>query len=87
VVSSNAVGILPLRLIVPMTKWKDAFDGNSWHVRVDPDDKNGLAHVSAADALQVRGVDTERFVKRLGMLPPTTMDEIAAAIAIIVEHE
>ncbi|MDO8588686.1 MAG: type II toxin-antitoxin system PemK/MazF family toxin [Armatimonadota bacterium] len=87
VVSSDGVGILPIRVVVPITKWKDAFAGNCWHVKIEPGAANGLTYVSAVDALQIRGVDTERFVKRLGMLSPTTLDEIAAAIAIVVEYE
>jgi mRNA-degrading endonuclease toxin of MazEF toxin-antitoxin module len=31
-------------------------------------------------------MDTVRFVTRLGHLSTDTMDEIAAAIAIVVEH-
>lgn len=87
VISSDAVGILPIRMIVPLTKWKDAFAGNIWHVRVDPTSGTGLTYVSAADALQARGVDTGRFVKKLGTIPSATLDEITAAIAIVVEHE
>ncbi len=30
VVSSDAVGTLPIRLVAPLTEWKDHFTGNSW---------------------------------------------------------
>jgi mRNA interferase MazF len=43
--------------------------------------------VSAVDALQLRGVDTQRLVKKLGRLSAVTMDEIAAVIAAIVEYQ
>ncbi|MEW6033540.1 MAG: type II toxin-antitoxin system PemK/MazF family toxin [Chloroflexota bacterium] len=87
VVSSDAVGILPIKVIVPITKWQNSFAGNFWHVKVDPDASNGLTYVSAVDSLQVRGVDTERFVRKLGTLSSGVLDEIAAAIAIIIEYE
>ncbi len=85
VVSSDAVGRLPLKLIAPITEWKDAFAGNLWHVRIDPDPVNGLDKASAVDTLQLRGVDIRRFVSRIGSVSIPLMDEIAAAIAAVVE--
>ena len=87
VVSSDAVGILPVKLVAPITDWKDCYAHTSWHVRIDPDASNGLSKASAVDALQPRGVDTRRLVKRLGRLSATTLDEIAAVIASIVEYQ
>jgi mRNA interferase MazF len=86
VVSSDGVGRLPVKLVAPITEWKDAFAECAWLVRVDPDARNGLSKTSACDALQLRGIDLGRFVKRLGDLTPATMDELAAAIAIVVEY-
>jgi mRNA interferase MazF len=86
VVSSDSIGRLPLRLVAPMTGWKDQFASNLWHVRIEPIAANGLIKVSAVDALQVRGVSVERFRQRLGRLSATLMEEIAAAIAAIVEY-
>ena len=86
VISSDAVGKLPIKLIVPITDWKDYFAGNLWHVRIDPDSKNGLSKPSAADALQVRAVDHRRLVKRLGRLSAQEVEDVAAAVAAIVEY-
>ena len=87
VVSSDAVGKLPLKLIAPITEWKDAFAPNIWHVRIEPDSVNGLDKVGAVDTLQVRGVDTRRFVSKLGAVSAPLMEEIAAAIAAVVEYQ
>ena len=86
VVSSDAVGRLPIKLVAPATDWKEHFAPNIWHVRIDPDPANGLTKVSAVDALQLRGMDHRRFVRKLGQLSPTTMEEIVLAIAAIVEY-
>lgn len=67
VVSSDAVGLLPIRLVAPVTEWKDYFAHNVWHVKVLPDSMNGLTKTSAVDTLQVRGVDTSRFVQKSGI--------------------
>jgi mRNA interferase MazF len=87
VVSADAVGILPVKSVAPITDWKDRYAHTSWHVRIDPDALNGLAKVSVVDALQLRGADTQRLVKKLGRLSAATMDEIAAVIAAIVEYQ
>jgi mRNA interferase MazF len=81
------MGRLPIKLVAPITEWKDAFDQSAWLVRVDPDAQNGLHKTSAADVLQLRGIDLQRFVNRIGRVAPALMDEIAAAIAIVVEHQ
>jgi mRNA interferase MazF len=86
IISSDAVGKLPLKLIVPITDWKDYFAGNLWHVRIDPDARNGISKPSAADALQVRAVDHRRLVKRLGRLSAQEVEDVAAAVAAIVEY-
>ena len=87
VVSTDAVGRLPLKLIAPITGWKDHFAGTMWHVRINPDSANGLTKRSAVDALQLRGVDVRRLSRKLGRVSANTMQEIAAAIAGIVEYE
>ncbi len=87
VVSSNAIGQLPLKLIAPITDWKPYFNRNLWHVRINPDNTNGLVKVSAVDTLQLRGADIQRFIRKLGQVSETTMAEIAAAVAAVVEYQ
>jgi mRNA interferase MazF len=86
VVSSNEIRKLPLRLIAPITGWKDAFANTFWHVRIDPDVTNGLSKPSVVDTLQLRGVALERFTTQLGYIHAATMEEIAATIAGVVEY-
>ena len=85
VVNSDAIGVLPIRLVAPLTEWKDYFTHNIWHVRVMPDSANGLSKPSAVDALQLRGVDTQRFVRRIGNASEAVMRSIVRAIAEIIE--
>lgn len=73
VISSDAVGKLPIKLIAPITDWKSYFSQNFWHVKLEPDANNGLTKVSGIDALQLRGVDLQRFIRRLGNLSEVKM--------------
>ena len=86
VVSSDAVGRLPIKLVAPVTDWNEYFAPNIWHVRIDPDVTNRLAKVSAVDTLQLRGMDRRRFIRKLGQISPATMEEIVLGIAAIVEY-
>ena len=86
VVSSDAIGALPIRLVAPLMEWKDYFAKNLWHVRLTADQANGLTKTSAVDTLQLRGVDTQRFVPRLGRVSPTALRSVVEAIAIVTEY-
>ncbi|MDT5121958.1 MAG: mRNA interferase MazF [Acidobacteriota bacterium] len=86
VISSDAVGRLPIKLVAPLTDWKNHYAPNIWHVRIDPDSVNGLAKPSAVDALQLRGLDQQRFIRRLGQISAETLEEITLAIAAVIEY-
>lgn len=87
IVNDDAIGILPLRVIVPITDWKDRYAVAPWLVRLEPDAENGLDKPSAADAFQVRSVAQERFVRRLGKLSDIAMQEITKALAVVLSIE
>jgi mRNA interferase MazF len=87
IVNDDAIGILPLKVIVPITDWKDRYAVAPWLVRLKPDAENGLVKPSATDAFQVRSVAQERFVRRLGELSDTAMQEITKALAIVLSIE
>src|SRR5436190_19545673 len=84
VVSENAVGRLRLKIVVPITEWKDRYASFPWFVRLTPTATNGLAKESGADSFQVKSISETRFLDRLGELTPNELDEIASAIAIWV---
>lgn len=87
VVSSDAVGILPVKLVAPVTGWQTHFAENIWHIRIEPEPTNGLQKTSAVDVLQLRGVDTRRFTRRMGVLLPEQIKAITYAIAIVTEFD
>ncbi|MEM9163147.1 MAG: type II toxin-antitoxin system PemK/MazF family toxin [Cyanobacteria bacterium P01_F01_bin.4] len=85
VISSDAVGRLPVKLVAPVTDWKPYFAKNIWHVKLKPNSDNGLSKLSAVDTLQLRGVDLQRFMRRLGYLSDKKMALIAITIATVIE--
>ncbi len=87
VISSDAFKPLKTKLVVPLTGWQEKFATSQWMIRIPADASNGLDHDSTADALQLRCVSYERFAGRLGAVPAAVLDEIAAAIAIVIEFQ
>ncbi|MCJ7622216.1 MAG: type II toxin-antitoxin system PemK/MazF family toxin [Anaerolineaceae bacterium] len=84
IISVDAVGILPLRVIIPIAEWKDRYKIASWMVRLDPDDQNHLQKVSAADTFQVRSISTSRFVELVGTISEEKTKEIELALAEVL---
>ncbi|HEU4326652.1 MAG TPA: type II toxin-antitoxin system PemK/MazF family toxin [Roseiflexaceae bacterium] len=85
VISSDAVGRLPIKLVAPITEWKEHYRQSIWHVQLLPSEENGLAKPSALDVLQLRGMDIQRFVRRTGRVSAQTLEEAVAAIAAVIE--
>jgi mRNA interferase MazF len=81
IVNRDAVGSLPLRVIVPLTERKPHHFRIRWMVPIDPDPQNGLTKASTADTFQVRSVDEWRFVRRLGKVGEGVMQAIERALA------
>ncbi len=84
IVSDDAIGLLPLKVVVPVTEWKERYAVAPWMVKLQPEPSTGLTKPSAADAFQVRAVSHERFVRRLGTVSDAVMDSVAAALACVL---
>ena len=87
IISEDAIGILPLRVIVPLTDWKERYSIAPWMVSIAPEKQNGLSKVSAADAFQIRSVSRERFVQRVGVLNSEQVGQILKAVQIVIGAE
>lgn len=84
IVSEDAMGILPLRVIVPLTNWKERYSVAPWMIPIEPDPQNGLMKPSAADAFQIRSVSQDRFIQRIGALIDGQLKQILEAIRIVI---
>jgi mRNA interferase MazF len=84
IVNDNDLGILPLKVIVPLTDWKDRFSNAPWMVKISPNLDNKLTKDSAADCFQIRSLAEERLVKRLGKLDAEVMEKIQRALASVL---
>jgi mRNA interferase MazF len=84
IVSLDAVGRLPLRLVVPLMDWKPQYHSYPWFVPTPADAQNGLNKHSGADAFQIKSVSVRRLNRRLGHILPAQLEEVATAVALCV---
>jgi mRNA interferase MazF len=85
IVSRDSIGILPLKIIVPITGWRDEYAKAEWLVPLERNPKIGLVKKSAADCFQVRSVSDERLVKKTGELSEDEMKQIETGLALTLQ--
>jgi mRNA interferase MazF len=87
IVSDDLLGKLPLKIIVPITDWKERYEIAPWMIRIAPNSINGLSKDSSDDCFQIRSVSQERFVKRLGYTSEIIMEEIKIGLSKVLSIE
>ena len=87
IISDDAIGLLPFRVVVPVTEWKEHFQGAVWMVKIEPDNKNNLKKVSAIDVFQIRSVSTARFLKKIGSVTFEILDEVKTAVKAVIDAD
>ena len=85
VLSSDRLGRIPLRTVVPLTGWKEQHEGRWPCVKIEPDGRNGLDKISTADGTQARCVALERFRSKLGSLDSDLLRDVASSVALTIE--
>lgn len=86
IISSDALGTIPLRVVVPLSAWHQKYTRAPWIVRVPPVLNSGLDEPHAADALQLRSVSISRLTTKLGELPEVITAEISRAAGLVVNQ-
>ncbi len=84
IANNDEIGILRLKVIVPIAGWDDDFVNVSWMVQLLPTPGNGLSKISAADAFQVRSISQRRLIRQVGELSEAEMRSITQALAIVL---
>lgn len=85
ILSDDDLGILPLRIVVPITDWKLPFENYEWMIRLEPTALNGLSKTSAADCFQICSVSTVRLMHKMGEVNPAFLAAIEKAVATVLK--
>ena len=70
IVSEDGVGKLPLRIVAPITNWKDHYALVPWMVPLPSNPETGLDKRSSADCFQVRSISERRIISKIGEADP-----------------
>ncbi|MFH0996229.1 MAG: type II toxin-antitoxin system PemK/MazF family toxin [Pseudomonadota bacterium] len=87
IINDDAIGVLPLRVIVPITGWKDQFQDALWMVKLEPESNNNLKKLSVADCFQIRSVSTLRFVRKVGTVSIEKLELIKVAVKAVIDAD
>ncbi len=82
VLNNDAIGSLPLRIIVPLSRWQDRYSIAPWHIPITPTSENGLTKKTTADTFQVRSISETRFVEKIGELTEEDLEKIKHGLSI-----
>ena len=80
IINTDALGKLPLKIIAPITDWKDLYDHYPWMVKIMPTNESGLVKVSAVDCFQIRSVSVQRLAVKIGSVEPEIITQAQEAI-------
>jgi mRNA interferase MazF len=87
IVGSNAINILPLRLVVPLLEWKETHQFVPWMVRVTAGSWIEKGSAYTADTLQVRPISAESLSQRAGSVSAEEFLLILHALRNVFEIE
>jgi len=87
IINTDSLGKLPLKIIAPITDWKDHYSNYPWMVKITPTKQNCLAKTSAIDCFQIRSVSVERFKDLIGSVESEIIAYTQEAITKIIGAE
>lgn len=85
IVNDDDLGILPLKVIVPITDWRDRFELAEWMIKIESDENNNLKKTSSADCFQIRSLSEERLIKKIGFVDELIMHQISIALSKVLK--
>jgi len=81
------LGRLPLKIIAPITDWKDHYSVAPWMIAIDPSDQNGLIKKSSIDCFQIRSISKSRLIKRIGHITYSEILQIQEGIIKVIGYD
>ncbi|MDR1416798.1 MAG: type II toxin-antitoxin system PemK/MazF family toxin [Prevotellaceae bacterium] len=84
IINNDTVGKLPLKIIVPITDWKERYSTAPWMVKIQPSKQNGLTKISALDCFQVRSISEMRLIKRVGCASFSEITQVQQGVVRVV---
>ena len=84
IINTDALGKLPLKIIAPITDWKNHYENYPWMVKIIPTEHNCLVKISAVDCFQMRSVSINRFATKVGFAEPEIITHVQEAVIKVI---
>jgi len=87
IINDDQLGKLPLKIIAPVTDWKEHYSIAPWMVAINPSKQNGLIKKSSIDCFQIRSVSKNRLIKQIGKITPAEISQIQEGIIAVIGYD
>ena len=84
IINVDTLGKLPLRIVAPITDWKEQYHNYPWMVKITPTEQNCLVKLSAIDCFQIRSVSIERFIDMVGSVDAEAISQVQEAVIKVI---
>jgi mRNA interferase MazF len=80
VVNDDRVGRFGIKIVVPITEWKERYKHYPWIIKLLPDKMNGLSKDSSIECFQIKSFSTDRFERKIGNIDTRLLFQIHSTI-------
>ena len=84
IINDNRIGKLPLKIIIPITNWKEHYNIAPWMIKIEPNRENRLVKISSLDCFQIRSVSKERLIEKIGEITPDEINKVQEGIVKVL---
>ena len=85
ILNNDMVGKLALKIIAPLTDFKEHYELVPWMVTLEPNAKNGLSKKSSIDLFQVRSLSQKRLVHKVGYVEDEILEACKVALNVVFD--
>ena len=81
VVNDDRIGRFGIKIVVPITQWKEQYNDYPWIIKIIPDEINGLSKDSSIECFQIKSFAVDRFDKKIGEIDKSLLLQVHKTIA------
>lgn len=83
ILNDDSIGVLPLKVVAPITDYKEKYKIVPWMIQLIPDKLNNLEKVSVIDVFQVRSVSEKRLIRKVGVIREDDLLKVKEALQLV----
>ena len=83
ILNDDSIGVLPLKVVAPITDYKEKYKIVPWMIQLIPDKLNNLEKGSVIDVFQVRSVSEKRLIRKVGVIREDDLLKVKEALQLV----